>query len=79
MPIYSNSQLSTYEQCPLKYKLRYRDRVKRDIESVEGFLGTMVHETLKKCYDDARLTRVNSLPDSYGQAMMTPPTLPLQR
>jgi putative RecB family exonuclease len=63
MPIYSNSQLSTYEQCPLKYKLRYRDRVKRDIESVEGFLGTMVHETLKKCYDDARLTRVNSLPD----------------
>ncbi len=61
MPIYSHSQLSTYEQCPLKYKLCYRDKIKRDIEGVEGFLGTMVHEVLKKCYDDARLTRVNTL------------------
>ena len=66
MPIYSHSQLSTYEQCPLKYKLRYRDRIKRDIEGVEGFLGTMVHETLKKCYDDARLTKLNSLEDLHS-------------
>jgi len=55
-----------YEQCPLKYKLRYRDRIKRDIEGVEGFLGTMVHETLKKCYDDARLTKLNSLGDLHS-------------
>jgi len=61
MPIYSHSQLSTYEECPLKYKLHYRDRIKRDTESVEGFLGTMVHETLKKCYDDIRLTKLNTL------------------
>jgi len=66
MPIYSHSQLSMYEQCPLKYKLRYRDRIKRDIEGVEGFLGTMVHETLKKCYDDARLTKLNSLGDLHS-------------
>ena len=39
MPIYSYSQLSTYEQCPLKYKLCYRDKIKRDIEGVEGLLG----------------------------------------
>jgi len=52
-----------YEECPLRYKLCYRDKIKRDIEGVEGFLGTMVHETLKKCYDDARLTKVNSLSD----------------
>ncbi|MBN2187386.1 MAG: PD-(D/E)XK nuclease family protein [Dehalococcoidia bacterium] len=63
MPIYSHSQLSTYEECPLRYKLRYWDRIKRDVEGVEGFLGTRVHETLKKCYDDMRLTRVNSLSD----------------
>jgi len=50
-----------YEQCPLKYKLCYRDKIKRDIEGVEGFMGTMVHDTLKKCYADARLTRVNTL------------------
>ncbi|HEY78818.1 MAG TPA: PD-(D/E)XK nuclease family protein [Dehalococcoidia bacterium] len=61
MPIYSHSQLSMYQQCPLKYKLCYRDKIKRDTEGVEAFLGTTVHETLKKCYDDARLTRVNTL------------------
>jgi RecB family exonuclease len=52
-----------YEECPLKYKLCYRDRIKRDIEGVEGFLGLRVHDTLKKCYDDLRFTRVNSLSD----------------
>jgi RecB family exonuclease len=51
-----------YEQCPLKYKLCYRDKIKRDIEGVEAFLGLRVHETLKRCYDDARLTKLNSLP-----------------
>jgi putative RecB family exonuclease len=66
MPIYSHSQLSMYEECPLKYKLRYRDRIKRDTEGIEGFMGTMVHETLKKCYDDVRFTRVNSLSDLLG-------------
>ena len=63
MPIYSHSQLSMYEECPLKYKLRYRDRIKRDSEIIEGFLGTMVHETLKKCYDNVRFTRVDTLND----------------
>jgi len=63
MPIYSHSQLSMYEECPLKYKLCYRDKIKRDIEGVEAFLGTMVHETLKKCYNDIRLTKLNALSD----------------
>ena len=61
MPIYSHSQLSMYEECPLKYKLCYRDGIKRDTESVEAFLGNMVHEALKKCYDDAKLTKLNTL------------------
>ena len=63
MHIYSHSQLSMYEACPLRYKLCYRDKIKRDIEGVEAFLGTMVHETLKKCYDDIRLTKLNTLSD----------------
>ena len=61
MAVYSHSQLGMYEQCPLKFKLRYRDKIKRDIEGIEAFLGTMVHDTLKKCYDDLRFTRINSL------------------
>jgi len=61
MPSYSHSQLSVYEECPLKYKLCYRDRIKRDLDTIESFLGLTIHETLKKCYDDARLTRFDSL------------------
>ena len=63
MPVYSHTQLTTYEQCPLKYKLSYRDKIKREIEGIEAFLGTNVHETLRKCYDDARITKINSLED----------------
>jgi len=66
MPIYSHSQLSTYEQCPLKYKLNYRDKIKRDIEGVEAFLGSRVHDTLRKCYDDTKLTKTNSLNDLFS-------------
>jgi len=36
MPIYSHSQLSIYEDCPLKYKLRYRDNIKRELEGIGG-------------------------------------------
>ena len=66
MPVYSHSQLSTYEQCPLRYELNYRDKIKRDSEGVEAFLGLRVHDTLKKCYDDARLTKANSLNDLFS-------------
>ena len=61
MPIYSHSQLSTYEDCPLKYRFRYRDRIKRDVDTVEAFMGSRVHDVLEKCYKDLRFSRVNSL------------------
>ena len=61
MPIYSHSQLSIYEECPLKYKLCYRDRIKRYTEGVEAFLGGMVHEALKKGYDHVKLARLATL------------------
>ncbi len=63
MPIYSHSQLSSYEECPLKYKLSYRDKIKREREGVEAFLGQMVHDALKKCYDNLRFNKSNSLGD----------------
>ena len=30
MPVYSHSRLSTFEQCPLKFKFRYIDYVEPD-------------------------------------------------
>ena len=50
-----------YEECPLRYKVSYRDRIRRDIEGIEAFLGSRVHETLQKCYDDLKYTKLNSL------------------
>ncbi len=63
MPVYSHSQLSTYEGCPLRYKLCYRDRIKREVEGVEAFLGNTVHKTLQKCYEDVRHGKLDSLAD----------------
>jgi len=48
MVIYSHSRLSTFEQCPLKFKFRYIDRLKPEIENtIEGFLGGKVHDALE--------------------------------
>lgn len=63
MPLYSHSRLGTYETCPLQYKYRYVDRIKKDREGIEAFLGKRVHETLEKLYKDLKVTKVNSLGD----------------
>lgn len=61
MPTYSHSRLSTYENCPLQYKFVYIDRIKREKEGIEAFLGNRVHETLKKCYDNLQRTKCATL------------------
>ena len=61
MPLYSHSKIGAYEDCPLKYKLRYIDGIKRDTKGIEAFVGTIVHDTLQKCYDDAKQSKLNSL------------------
>lgn len=64
MPVYSNSMISTYETCPLKFKLKYIDKVDvEEIEGVEAFLGIRVHETLAKLHEDLILSKLNPLDD----------------
>lgn len=59
MPIYSHSKLSTYEACPLRYKLKYIDKIEVEKEEgIEAFLGKRVHETLEKLYKDLRYSRL---------------------
>ena len=51
MTIYSHSRLSTFEQCPQKYEYRYIKRIPPDFDqSIEAFLGNMVHDTLEWIY-----------------------------
>lgn len=55
MAIYSHSKLSTYEQCQLKYKLKYIDKIKPLIEkTVESHLGSCVHDTLEWIYNSVK-------------------------
>ncbi len=62
MTIYSHSRLSAFETCPLKYRLRYVDKIKIDeSETIEAFMGSRVHETLEKLYKDLRLSKSDTL------------------
>ncbi len=61
MPVYSHSRLDTFETCPLKYKFRYIDEIKKAEQTVEAFLGGLVHEVLRKLYDDLQLEKLNTL------------------
>ena len=64
MPTFSNSRLSTYEQCPLKYKYQYIDKIKVETSNtVEAFMGSRVHDALEKLYRDLKLQKRNSLED----------------
>jgi len=60
MTYYSHSRLGTFEDCPLKYKFNYIDKIKRDEESIEAFLGSRFHESMEKLYRDLRY-RIYSL------------------
>jgi len=60
--IYSHSRLSCFEQCPLKFKYQYLDKIEPKVQqSVEAFMGSMVHSTLEKLYKDIRFKKENSI------------------
>ena len=62
MTLYSHSRITTFENCPYKYKLKDIDRVEiEDFETVETFLGSLVHEVLEKLYKDPLNGKENSL------------------
>ena len=51
MAIYSHSKIETFENCKLKYKYRYIDKIVPDIpKSIEAHLGSVVHESLEWLY-----------------------------
>ncbi len=61
MPVYSHSQLATYETCPQKYRLSYIDKIEVETEGIEAFMGSRVHEALEKLYRDLKVTKLNTL------------------
>lgn len=58
MTCYSHSRISTYENCPYQYKLKYIDRIKVDVPTtIECFMGDLVHQTLEKLYKDKKFNK----------------------
>ncbi len=64
MVVYSHSRLSTFEQCRLKFKYKYLDKIEPEIVStVEAFLGSRVHDALEKLYNDLKFQKKNTKED----------------
>lgn len=59
----SHSKLSTFEQCPQKYKFGYIDKIDTGIKSIEAFMGDMVHRALEKLYKDLKFEKLNTEQD----------------
>ena len=47
---YSYSKINTYASCPQKYKIIYLDKIKKNDEGIEAFMGKRVHEVLEWLY-----------------------------
>lgn len=62
MGTYSYSRLNTFHQCKLKYKYQYIEKVETEIENtIEAFMGGMVHQVLEKLYMDIKFQKMPSL------------------
>ena len=49
---FSHSGLSSYEKCPAQFRIRYIDRVAKQDEGIEAFMGKRVHEALEFLYNE---------------------------
>ena len=58
---FSHSRLSTLDDCPRRYQFRYVDRLKEAFQTIEAFMGTMVHEALQWAYLEREASREPAL------------------
>ena len=61
-PLFSYSQIYTYERCPYSYKLRYLFRLP-ELPSMGKSFGQTVHLTLKDFFEEERKGRAPTLKD----------------
>ena len=61
MTIYSHSKLGAFQQCKQKYKFNYIDKIKLESkDTIETFLGGLVHKALEKLYKDLKYQKLNT-------------------
>ncbi len=62
MKIFSHSRLSSFEQCKLKYKFRYIDKIIPDMErTIESYLGNVVHSVLEWLYNQVKKNEIPTI------------------
>jgi putative RecB family exonuclease len=67
--VYSHSGLSSFENCPRQFQYRYVLKVEVTTESVEAFLGKLVHEVLERLYQfvgEGRVPKLQQVLDRFG-------------
>lgn len=71
MTTYSHSKLETFEQCRLKFKYRYIDKITPEIPmSIEAHLGKRVHEALEWLYIkimEKKIPSITEMIDFYSE------------
>ncbi len=64
MVYYSHSKLDTFEQCRLKYKYRYIDKIVPEIpKTIEAHFGIVIHKTLEWFYNKIMEGTIPSIND----------------
>lgn len=58
---YSPSRIGTFDKCKLQYRYHYIDNLPSDLETVENFMGSRVHEALEEFYKLIKGGKVESL------------------
>jgi putative RecB family exonuclease len=48
--VYSISRVGTFDDCRLRYRFQYVDRLKAEKETIEAYMGSRVHEALQELY-----------------------------
>lgn len=54
---FSHSRLQTLDDCPKRYRLRYVEGLKEAFQTIEAFMGTVVHEALQWAYAEREARR----------------------
>ena len=65
---FSYSQLNTFKTCPQQYKIIYLDGVRKEHESIEAFIGKLVHEVLEWLYNRENMEKAYITFDRLCQA-----------
>jgi len=69
---FSYSRINTFDSCPQKYKIQYIDLATTENDSIEAYMGKIVHDVLENLYliDDLQSKYIpfDKLIDMYNQS-----------